>query len=153
MSLDDPYAIYVLEDPRYILVRYVGITNDPFVRFSQHINCTDDCNPKKDAWVQELKAQMLLPLMRIVALAEGKSQALRQEATIIQKYLEDGVPLFNIVQPIPHPPAIAFARCKVPLQFFEHVKRMIQKGLDRDSYRLFYPMEFSPKGPEDSIET
>lgn len=100
----DPYVVYGLEDPRYGTFRYIGITKDPYECFQQHLRCTEKDNAQKNAWIQELRAQFLVPLMRILAVVEGRENALRQEAFWIQKHKSLGAPFLNSQMPDVSPP-------------------------------------------------
>lgn len=62
-------CVYVLVDPRDSRIRYVGKTNWPEERFKQHltdIRLTYTSNDNKKAWVRELLALGLKPLMIIL---------------------------------------------------------------------------------------
>lgn len=48
------HFVYALVDPRTDAVAYVGITDNAYERFKDHVNFQDN-NGKKDAWIQRLK--------------------------------------------------------------------------------------------------
>jgi hypothetical protein len=56
------YVVYGLEDPRDGKIWYVGMTNDPFARYCQHIRCIED-NQEKNEWIHTLLALGYLPVM------------------------------------------------------------------------------------------
>jgi predicted GIY-YIG superfamily endonuclease len=86
------YVIYALIDPRDNTPRYVGITDDVYARFSQHLRC-DSSNFRRDAWIKELKAAQFLAAYRVkhnmdyCLKAVGCSTVYRQHA---RQLLEGG---------------------------------------------------------------
>lgn len=52
-------VIYALVDPRDGVVRYVGVTDKPSVRYKDHLR--DKRTSRKAQWVQELAAENLVP--------------------------------------------------------------------------------------------
>jgi predicted GIY-YIG superfamily endonuclease len=61
------YIVYGLVDPRNNVTRYVGMTDNVYKRFQQHMYC-DGSNPRKDGWIGELKA--LNKMLVMVTLEE-----------------------------------------------------------------------------------
>lgn len=90
------YAVYSLADPRDGNVYYIGMTSDPKKRLADHIQLPDKYNPKKTAWIQEIKQHNLRPTMHIIAWTEDKVKAHDFEMRLIHEYLEKGVPLLNV---------------------------------------------------------
>lgn len=85
-------SIYALIHPTTKDVRYVGQTNNPPKRFSEH--CADA------NWIIDLQAQGLLPDMVILETCQ-KSNALERESHWIKVYLRDGAELANAVAMAP----------------------------------------------------
>lgn len=105
----NPHTIYALIDPRTNKVRYVGITNDVYARFRQHLHC-DGNNLEKDAWIKELKSSQLMLIMRTLEVVDDIVKARGREKYWIQHYKSLGACLFNkksidapIVSEIPPP--------------------------------------------------
>jgi len=88
------YVIYSLEDPRDNATRYVGITNDVYQRFCEHIRC-DGSNFRKDAWIQELKATNSMVRMPTLEQVKTVAEARVREAYWIHHYLHLGADLLN----------------------------------------------------------
>ncbi|SRR6266702_1271160 len=88
-------AVYVLIDPRNDVVRYVGITDDVYKRFSQHVQCSGN-NIDKNEWIQELKSESFMLIMRTLEQVETIEKAKGREQYWIRYYLSLGVRLFNL---------------------------------------------------------
>jgi hypothetical protein len=97
-SVCDPYAIYALIDPRYTSnhheIRYIGITNDVYARFRQHLHC-NGANLEKDVWIKELKSSQFMLIMRTLEVVDGIAKARMREKYWIQHYKCIGAYLFN----------------------------------------------------------
>lgn len=87
--------IYILECPISSKVVYVGETSNINVRYNSHKwgNTTD--SQAKKSWTNGLKEKGLSPIMKIVDEAETKRDALIKESQLIDKYLAEGLKLFN----------------------------------------------------------
>jgi predicted GIY-YIG superfamily endonuclease len=88
------FTVYRLIDQRYSTTRYVGITDDVYVRFSQHLRC-DGSNPGKDEWIQELKECQIMLIMETLQVVETLEEAKEREAYWIQHFLSEGAKLLN----------------------------------------------------------
>ena len=94
----NPYTVYALIDPRDYAVCYIGITNDVYKRFAQHLSC-DGCNLAKDVWIAELKQEDVMLIMKTLEKVETVEQAKERETFWIHHYRFLGVSLFNQVIP------------------------------------------------------
>lgn len=92
------HTVYVLIDPRNERVRYVGITEDVYARFYQHLRCLEN-NVDKNLWIQELKSENVMLIMRTVGLAETFEEAREREDYWIHHYLSQGERLLNVQLP------------------------------------------------------
>jgi predicted GIY-YIG superfamily endonuclease len=90
------YFVYTLIDQRDNSVRYVGITNDIYSRFSQHLRC-DSSNITKNMWIAELKSLDLMLIMRTIERMETVEEARKREVYWMQQYSSQGAILLNIV--------------------------------------------------------
>lgn len=109
-----PYTIYALIDPRDYTVRYIGITDDVYQRFKEHLRC-DGYNPGKDAWIEELKQANVMLIMKTLEVVETVDQARERETHWIHYHRFLGIPLFNLVIPtirIPSTPRTRKPRSK-----------------------------------------
>lgn len=88
------FSVYTLSDPRTSQVRYVGISCEVENRYQAHL--TSSQNASKIAWVQELKASQLLPILSIIETGLTFEGAKARELDWIRHYLESGMPLVNI---------------------------------------------------------
>lgn len=90
----NPYTVYALIDPRDYAVCYIGITNDVYERFFQHLRC-DGTNPVKDAWITELRQANVLLIMKTLEVVEDAEKARERETFWIHHYQFLGVRLYN----------------------------------------------------------
>jgi hypothetical protein len=92
-----PWLIYSLVDPRDHNVRYIGRTNEPQKRFTQHLNSLYIDNPAKYSWIQDLKKHNLLPRMEILEGVNGtmKDAGIRENAWI-DHFKSIGAELLNL---------------------------------------------------------
>lgn len=125
------YAIYTLIDPRNEQVRYVGMTKDVYARFAQHVAC-DGSNPRKDAWIQELKALNLLLSMKVVERSDTAERARKREHYWIEHYqylgIQNDLPLLNQIMMMYQreiPPELAY-QAKV-----NRVRLLREQGLNQ----------------------
>lgn len=88
------YAVYALIDPRDNTVRYIGITEDVYARFQQHINCSGN-NFDKNTWLMELREQNIMVVMTTLETTEDRGYAIVREAYWINHYRMLNAPLFN----------------------------------------------------------
>jgi predicted GIY-YIG superfamily endonuclease len=98
------YIVYGLEDPRTKQTRYVGITDNVFARFTQHIQCLGG-NQAKNAWMQELRKENIMPLMIEFERTDDRSHALKRETYWIRHFYSLNYPLLNIVKTTESMPA------------------------------------------------
>jgi hypothetical protein len=59
-------GVYALVDPRSGITMYVGQAVDVKSPYHAHLACKGTSNPRKAAWVRELKAEGLLPTLVLV---------------------------------------------------------------------------------------
>ncbi len=88
------FTVYALVDPRNGLVRYIGITDDVYRRFREHIAC-DGRNRSKDAWIDGLKHAQMMLIMQTLEAVETVEQAREQEKYWVQHYRSIGANLLN----------------------------------------------------------
>jgi len=89
------YTVYSLIDPRDDLPFYIGITDDVYKRFAQHLKCNEP-NLDKNERIQELKNENLMLLMRTLEVVETVEEAREREQHWIHHYLSKGARLLNI---------------------------------------------------------
>lgn len=92
--MSDEYVVYGLEDPRDHLYHYIGITNDVYARFNQHVT-GDGGNIKKNGWIFECRQANLMIVMRELERVHSQEQAEQRERFWIRYYLWAGYPLTN----------------------------------------------------------
>jgi hypothetical protein len=89
-------VIYVLMDPRDNHIRYVGRTaRSVDKRLTEHITVSYMRNEDLVAWIAELKALGLLPILHRIDSAPDKTQANERESLWIRWYLYRGESLLN----------------------------------------------------------
>jgi predicted GIY-YIG superfamily endonuclease len=93
-SRGDVMVVYVLHDPRNGRARYVGITNSPIGRLSEHMRMYGG-NESKNAWIQELLDAYMLPLMYTLEIVEDADRARDREIAWIKYFLSHGADLLN----------------------------------------------------------
>lgn len=100
-----PRYIYALIDPRDNIVRYVGVTKNVYSRLKEHTKSSSKKDDKGE-WIAELDKLGLSPELEIletinVEPGEVESDidviALEREKYWINRFLELGVPLLNIM--------------------------------------------------------
>ena len=91
------FTVYDLVDPRDGEPFYVGITENVYDRFLQHINC-EGGNFEKNARIMELRGLNLMVVMRSLQQVETRSVALLREKYWIEHYVALGKVLYNRVQ-------------------------------------------------------
>jgi predicted GIY-YIG superfamily endonuclease len=89
------YVIYALIDPRDNTVRYIGMTNDVYERFQQHIRC-DGSSFAKNAWVMELRSANKMVIMETLEEIQSYELALVRESYWIKHYEMLQEPLVNV---------------------------------------------------------
>ncbi|SRR5260221_3876266 len=89
------YVVYGLEDPRDHLYHYIGITNDVYKRFDQHIS-GDSGNIKKNGWIFECRQANIMIVMRELERVETCEEAKQREKFWIFYYLQSNHPLSNL---------------------------------------------------------
>jgi len=90
-------SVYALSDPRTDEIRYVGIAQDIYQRYAQHLSQTPSSNEKKDAWISELRAAGIVPRLIVLEANVSKTIIYEREAYWIQYYLAQGEKLTNII--------------------------------------------------------
>ncbi len=93
------HIVYGLEDQRNEEIFYVGVTDDVFARFLQHLRC-DASNSMKDARIQEMREAGYLPFMRTLQLVADPEQARQREGYWTRHYYDLGAPLTNQIIPM-----------------------------------------------------
>lgn len=100
-----PTYIYGLVDPRTSLIAYVGKSNDVYARWEQHIS--DTTNAAKTAWVRQLMASGIAPIVVILETVDDYGDWDTAERWWIAQGIRTGWPLLNQthVSPMsrPHP--------------------------------------------------
>lgn len=91
------YVIYALVDPRDNTVHYIGITDDVYQRFMQHINCGSN-NFAKNAWILGLRAANKMVIMETLEEVDTREQALIRETYWIKHFEMLKEPVMNVCQ-------------------------------------------------------
>lgn len=89
----DLIHIYTLSDPRTGEVRYVGRTNQPKIRFNNHLYSDRGANHKW-AWIKSLKSENLKPVMEIIESVPA-AKAIESEKIWIESFRFYGCRLTN----------------------------------------------------------
>lgn len=89
------YTIYALIDPRDNTVRYVGVTDNVYARFAQHMNCSGNNYPK-NAWIHELRSMNMMLIMENLEQTEIREYAYEREQYWIQHFEMLHEPIVNI---------------------------------------------------------
>lgn len=134
-------AIYALKDPRTGLVCYIGQTNNPKLRLSQHLKDFNPlyCENPKRVWIKELWELGLKPVM--VILEEVNSgQADEVEIKTIKKYFDAGFQLFNTVENKEGKKLVLRARSKQLLKIFilDTTEQYVGTQLRADTFYRIY---------------
>lgn len=90
------YYVYALAEPVSMDIRYIGITTNLNIRFTNHLSRINEGNPKSN-WISELRKQGLKPTLIVLDSAELKKEALKKESLKIIELKEKGYDLLNVV--------------------------------------------------------
>lgn len=88
------YTVYALIDPRDWSIHYVGMTDNVYTRFQQHIRLQSN-NEQKNTWLQSLKDADVMVFMKTLETADNLEDALQKEAYWIRHYIRLKSPLTN----------------------------------------------------------
>lgn len=91
-----PQFVYTLNHPITDVVGYVGITDNLYERFMQHMTCRGS-GRKLQSWLGELRQQGLIPTLKVVEILETRAEAQEREKYWIRFYLDQGVILYNLM--------------------------------------------------------
>ena len=89
------YSVYLLIDPTNDEVRYVGISDNPYRRYGNHLSLGR--NSAKSDWILSLMNKELLPKLQIVERDLTRLEAVEREDYWIKFYSEKGG-LLNLAQ-------------------------------------------------------
>lgn len=130
------YFVYKLSHPISGDVCYIGITDDLYHRFKDHINVRAKGGTKKDVWIFSLKEENLIPSISVIETVGNYGQAAERERYWIQHYLQAGAVLFNTVlvggEALPpefHYPARRYAAYHIKLREWRILKKMTVRDL------------------------
>ena len=134
------YYIYTLSDPETNIVRYVGCTSNPDVRFKSHINSgkLNRDKYKKEQWIYELNHSGKLPVMTIVYETNNIEIATEMECFYYRIHKSD---YLLSKDPFLHPYINQLShenkKCE---NFFLFVKNLLDAGeiSYRDIFNVFY---------------
>jgi lambda repressor-like predicted transcriptional regulator len=91
-------SVYALGDPRTDEIRYIGIAQDVYKRYAQHLN-SPHYNGEKNSWMEEIKELGMLPTLITLEDDVDKGIIFDRENYWIQHYLAQGAPLVNVTLP------------------------------------------------------
>ena len=94
--------VYALIDPLIDCPFYVGITNDPKMRFSCHVT-KQGLNREKEEYITYLQSLGLQPVMKILESLADRKEAHARERQWVYSYIGMGYPLTNMVFVKPRP--------------------------------------------------
>src|SRR6266446_5178760 len=89
------YVVYGLEDPRDHLYHYIGITDDVYRRFCDHIRGNAG-NIEKNGWIFECRQANVMIIMREIERIAPETDAAQREKFWIRYYVHLGHPLHNM---------------------------------------------------------
>jgi hypothetical protein len=93
LELSDNTIVYGLEDPRDHLYHYVGITDNVYERFAEHVKGSGG-NIRKNGWIWECRQSNVMILMREIERV-SPDVAKEREEFWIRYYFHLGHPLQN----------------------------------------------------------
>jgi hypothetical protein len=93
------FFIYFLVDPRSDEIRYVGLTQFPHSRLSQHLK--DKTYSPKRTWLLELRKARVLPEMKVIEVTYNRSEGEARELWWIETLLGKGCKLTNTTKTAP----------------------------------------------------
>ena len=127
-----PRYIYALIDPRDNTPRYIGMTKNVYFRLERHIK--DKKTKDKAAWIAELEQLGMHPELEILETIEAMSNiddfASEREKYWIDKFLQSGTSLLNVLGTAHNPPSQPRVEKISPSTLFSEA--MKQAGLTID---------------------
>jgi hypothetical protein len=125
---DLPVYLYHLSDPLTKNIHYVGITHNPIMRYSGHINGFSD-------WIATLLSSNLKPIMTMFDFYEKRATGLISERYVISQAIKDGFPLNNLSRNSPRRP--------ISTQLSSYDK-FIESTIKRDNLKMQDNLVFLP---------
>jgi predicted GIY-YIG superfamily endonuclease len=90
----DTDIVYGMVDPRDSKVFYIGITNNLYQRFKEHMLMCGN-NERKQARIQEILDTHMLPWMLTLEVVDPNVSARERETAYIVAYVQAGYELLN----------------------------------------------------------
>lgn len=87
-------VIYGIIDPRDHQVFYIGLTNNLYLRFKQHLLLSDN-NQRKHARIQAILDAHMLPWMLTLEVVDEGVNPRWREVAWIEAYVQAGIELLN----------------------------------------------------------
>ncbi len=85
------YFLYSLNDPKTNTPKYIGVSNNPERRFTEHLE--DNSITKKTKWINSLKDGGFIPILNILKDTSNIREVLNWEIETIKEYKE----IYNLV--------------------------------------------------------
>ena len=139
------YAVYALIDPDEIYkVCYIGISQDVYTRFTQHLQDINRSNSKAQ-WLRSLRERNRVPYCKVLEDMLTEEEARKKEAHWIHFYLQLNMPLTNANIPLmPQsytPPSKPPVQQEIILELYDKgmsgrtIEKWLSKGDKKVSYR------------------
>jgi predicted GIY-YIG superfamily endonuclease len=123
------YVVYALCDPDELYkVCYIGISQDIYNRFFQHLRDTES-NSLKAQWLKGLRERNRVPYCKVLEEVKTEEDARDREAYWVQFYVQLHMPLTNAVIPqilTFHP---RYSRLPPSKDAMEKARRMLSQGI------------------------
>lgn len=88
--------IYGLVDPRTNEIRYIGVTNNPKVRYNGHCTVSKTNQNLRSSWIRELREIKLRPIMEVIEECDW-IRRYERESEVIKEYIKNGANLLQDV--------------------------------------------------------
>ncbi len=95
------YTVYALVDPRDNKVHYVGMTEDVYKRFINHITGRSGSNYEKNAWVHGMRNASVMVRMDVLEQTEDIGQAHIREMYWVNHFIQLQHPITNKMRKMP----------------------------------------------------
>ena len=77
------YYLYHLIDPNTNIVRYIGITYRPKIRYAEHLNGAKKLKTHKDRWIMKLLNNNQKPIFKIISETQDINEIFEREIKTI----------------------------------------------------------------------
>src|ERR1035437_1845229 len=102
--MNKKYFVYSIKCPETKECVWVGMTTDPYERFTKHMTGAAECNGERLAWVESILAKGKKPEFTIHFWTVSKFEARVEEMRLLGEMKSLGNKLFNTIEEVDYSP-------------------------------------------------